>query len=241
MSTSTGLSLGDRMKNYENVDRKYLMCRNPVILRLDGKAFHTWTRGLQKPYDKRLSETMAATTKYLVDNIQGAVFGYTQSDEISIFLRDYDRLVTESWFSNNIQKMVSVSASMTTCFFNNYVQSWTDYSVNTSALFDARVFSLPKEEVANYFLWRQQDCTRNSIQSTGQVFLGHKKCIGMKNSDVQDALMRLDTPINWNNYPTFFKRGVAYIKEVGEIDWEMPILKEGKEYINNLVYIKEKE
>lgn len=238
MTTPT-MSLGDRMKNYENVDRKHLMRRNPTVIRIDGKAFHTWTRGLKKPYDDSLVISMAETMKYLVDSIQGAVLGYTQSDEISIFLRDYDRLVTEAWFDNNIQKMVSVSASLATAFFNSHVATtWAD-PPKYLATFDSRVFSLPKEEVTNYFLWRQQDCTRNSVQGAGQHYLGHKKTQNLNSPQIQEALMALDPPINWNDFPVYFKRGTAYIKDVGSLDYDMPILREDKAYINNLVYIKE--
>ncbi len=237
---TTSFSLGDRMKRYEAVSSINLMRRTPTIIRLDGKAFSSWTRNLKRPYDQLLIDTMAVVMRDLVDNIQGAVFGFTQSDEISILVRDYDRLTTDMWFDGNIQKIVSVSASMATAFFNRSVESWNPEVKQPLAFFDARVFSLPKDEVTNYFLWRQQDCSRNSIQSTGQAFLGHKNMQGMNNSQVQDALMALDTPINWNDYPTAFKRGVGYVKVDGLLDFEIPLIRENKDYINNLVYIKEK-
>lgn len=238
--TATSFSLGDRMKRYEAVSHSNLMRRTPTIIRLDGKAFSSWTRNLKRPYDQILIDTMAVVMRDLVDNIQGAVFGFTQSDEISILIRDYDRLTTDMWFDGNIQKIVSVSASLATGFFNRSVESWNPEIKQPLAFFDARVFSLPKDEVTNYFLWRQQDCSRNSIQATGQAFLGHKNMQGMNNSQVQDALMALDTPINWNDYPIPFKRGVGYIKETGSLDFEIPLFKDSKDYINNLVYIKEK-
>jgi tRNA(His) guanylyltransferase len=140
-------SIGDRMKDYENVTRTHLYRRTPVIIRLDGKAFHTFTRGMQKPYDEAMVEVMAKTAQFLLDEIQGAEIAYTQSDEISLFLRDYTRFESESWFDNNIQKMVSVAASMATGIFN---KEWRTQLAefmarpSTLAFFDARVFNLPK-------------------------------------------------------------------------------------------------
>ncbi|MEM4260957.1 MAG: tRNA(His) guanylyltransferase Thg1 family protein, partial [Candidatus Woesearchaeota archaeon] len=151
-------SIDDRMKRYENVNRYSLIRRTPVIIRLDGKAFHSFTKDLDKPFDEDLHNTFKQTVFYLVSQIQGAVFAYTQSDEISILLRDWDTLTTDAWFDYNIQKMASVSASIVTAKFN---MLW--HKSNKIAFFDSRVFNLPKEEVCNYFIWRQQDATKNSI------------------------------------------------------------------------------
>lgn len=222
-------SLGDRMKGYEIVSGTKLMRRTPVILRLDGKAFHTWTKGLNRPFDPDMAAWMGQTLKYLVDNIQCAVFGYTQSDEISILLRDYDRLNTEAWFDNSVQKMVSVSASMATARFNEVVRARKPD--RPLALFDCRAFNLPREEVTNYFIWRQNDSTRNSIQALGQHCLGHKKCQNLSNNQVLDALMGLDPPVNWNDLPTHFKRGLCYNKASGEVDVIIPIFTQCREYV----------
>lgn len=225
-------SLGDRMKTYESVSQNVLTRRTPVILRLDGKAWHTYTSVMQynKPYDDLLIDKMANLTQNLVDSIQGAVLGYTQSDEISILLVDYVNVNTSAWFDNNVQKMCSVSASMATAMFNK-----GDYS-EYSALFDCRAFNLPKEEVCNYFIWRQNDATRNSIQGYGQHFLGHKQCQGLNNLQVQDKLMQLTPPINWNDVPTSHKRGVAYTKQNG-IDFDIPIFTQDRLYIDNNVFL----
>lgn len=232
-------NLGDRMKNYENVSRHSLIRRMPVILRLDGKAFHTWTVGLNRPYDTNMMSWMSSTLQYLVDEIQGAVFGYTQSDEISILLRDYDKLNSDAWFSNGLQKMVSVAASMATAHFNNRVAK---AGLNKKlALFDCRAFNLPKEEVTNYFLWRQNDCTRNSIQSLGQAKLGHKKCQNLNNSKVMDELMLLDEPVNWNDMPTAFKRGICYIRDSDALDLDPPIFSQQRDYVERHVYIPSEE
>ena len=215
-------TLGDRMKNnYENITRYYLTRRMPVIIRIDGKAFHTFTRGFKKPFDDILVNTMQDTMKYLCENIQGCVLGYTQSDEISLVLTDYAELTTDAWFGNNLQKMCSVSASMATVAFNKFFydnipaegeNSGTYYkALEKGAMFDSRVFTIPKEEVCNYLLWRQQDATRNSIQSVGQANFSQKELHGKSCSDIQDMLMT-QKGINWNDYTTTLKRGSCCIK-----------------------------
>lgn len=267
-------SLGDRMKQYENVTRTYLTRRIPVIIRVDGKAFHTFTRGLKKPFDEIFVKSMQETMKYLCENIQGCVLGYTQSDEITLVLVDYQDRNTSAWFDNNIQKMVSVSASMATMAFNNAFQNccceWFEehednwivpdddnYFVGTLmdkqyiAMFDSRVFTLPKEEVVNCLIWRQQDATRNSIQSVGQANFSQGQLHGKNCSQIQDMLM-LEKGINWNDYPAHLKRGSCCIKKqykINEgteqesvrnkwvIDAEIPIFTQDKDYINKLVII----
>lgn len=273
-------SLGDRMKNnYENISRYYLTRRTPVIIRIDGKAFHTFTRGFKKPFDDILVKTMQNTMKYLCENIQGCVLGYTQSDEISLVLTDYAELTTDAWFGNNLQKMCSVSASMATLAFNKafndnivkYIDSHfdTDCGVtkdlaeytkilinarNKGAMFDSRVFSIPKEEVCNYFIFRQQDATRNSIQSVGQANFSDKELHKKSTKDIQDMLMT-QKGINWNDYATTLKRGSCCIKaddslteydEVGNIcgyiqrskwviDNEIPIFTQDRNYVEKLI------
>lgn len=270
-------SLGDRMKEYEYVTRNYLTRKLPVILRLDGKAFHSFTRGLKKPFDEIFVKSMQDTMKYLCENIQGCVLGYCQSDEITLVLVDYQNREACAWFDNNIQKMVSVSASMATLAFN---QAWhentrtislpatldfmpdekksywlkryhTYHDKEWKATFDSRVFTLPKEEVVNCLIWRQQDATRNSIQSVGQANFSHTQLHGKNCSDIQDMLM-LEKGINWNDYPTHLKRGTCCIKKpfkINEgteqeairnkwvIDTEIPIFTQDKDYINKLVFI----
>lgn len=279
-------TLGDRMKNnYENISRYYLTRRMPVIIRIDGKAFHTFTRGFKKPFDDILVSTMQDTMKYLCENIQGCVLGYTQSDEISLVLTDYAELTTDAWFGNNLQKMCSVSASMATLAFNKFfsgrVQEFmydccdefgddvlpekqNDYELAhnvyfkkfNAAMFDSRVFTIPKEEVCNYLIWRQQDATRNSIQSVGQANFSQKELHGKSCNNIQDMLM-LQKSINWNDYSTTLKRGSCCIKiddgitkydEVGNIcdyipsskwviDNEIPIFSQNRNYIEKLINV----
>ena len=262
-------SLGDRMKQYEYVTRNYLTRKLPAIIRLDGKAFHSFTRGLKKPFDEVFVKSMQDTMKCLCENVQGCVLGYCQSDEITLVLVDYQNREADAWFDNNIQKMVSVSASMATMAFNNaFWNNFTDYINDNqiddlefiemmyrtklwSAMFDSRVFTLPKEEVVNCLIWRQQDATRNSVQSVGQANFSHTQLHGKNCSNIQDMLM-LEKGINWNDYPTHLKRGTCCIKKpfvINEgteqeairnkwvIDTEIPIFTQDKDYINKLIFV----
>lgn len=216
-----------RMKTYEAVSQIHLTPRTPVIMRLDGIHWHSYTKGLIRPYDESLSNAMGKTVQYLCKQIQGAIFGYTQSDEISILIQDWKNLNTGNWFGNNVQKMVSASASAATAYFNSI---FTHPSRKDLALFDSRVFNIPKEEVANYFIWRQKDCTRNSINSLAQSKFSAKELHGKSVSQVQDMLMDAHN-INWNDVPTRFKRGTCVVN--GLIDWECPIFTQDRKYIEN--------
>ena len=275
--------LGTRMKEfYEQVPKTKLVRRMPVAIRIDGKAFHTFTKGFQKPFDEVLIKTMQETTKYLCENIQGCVLGYTQSDEITLILVDYQKLTSSAWFDYEVQKICSIAASMTTMVFNKSfrknVESWwtalfvgitKEYqdreslyriyqiAVEKGAMFDARCFNIPKEEVTNLIYWRQLDATRNSIQMVGQANFSHKELQNKTCNMIQDMLHE-QKGINWNDYPTVCKRGTACIKEYDYtdmnvmyypylkpkgkwvLDTEMPILKgEDRAYIDDLIYIGE--
>ena len=201
-------SLGDRMKGYEGVPRHLLTRRMPVIIRLDGKAFHTLTKKLDKPYDVDFRDCMMKTAEFLVENVMGCKLAYVQSDEISLLLIDYEKFETEPWFKNNIQKIVSVSASFATAKFNELYRDLVpdEKKVADLAFFDARVWNLPREEVNNYFLWRQNDATRNSIQGLGQANFSHKKLQGKSCNNIQEMLL-LQKDINWNDVEPYFKRG----------------------------------
>lgn len=272
--------LGTRMKTfYEQIPKTKLMRRTPVMIRIDGKAFHTFTRGFQRPFDEILIKTMQETTKYLCENIQGCVLGYTQSDEISLVLVDYQRFEISAWFGYEVQKMCSIAASMATMAFNKifcdtvgklHVQGTLDenYScilyraAQKGAMFDARVFNIPKEEVTNCFYWRQLDASRNSIQMVGLANFSHKELQNKLCNDIQDMLMT-QKGINWNDLPTYQKRGSCVVKnkivlesdgiqetcklrdpKQGESNWiidrDIPIFKgEGREYIDKLVMVGE--
>lgn len=281
--------LENRMKTfYEQIPKTRLMRRTPVVIRIDGKAFHTFTRGFKRPFDDVLIKTMQETAKYLCENIQGCQLAYTQSDEISLLLIDYQRFETSAWFDYEIQKMTSISASMATMAFNKFFTSnsydFIDMVYNSQngiliiendsyicflynalskgAMFDARVFNIPREEVCNYFYWRQLDASRNSIQMVGQANFSHKELQNKSCNDIQDMLMT-QKGINWNDFPKYQKRGSCVVRnkivldsdgekemcmlrdlKQGEnnwiIDYDIPIFKgEGREYIEQFVNVGE--
>ena len=265
--------LGKRMKEfYEAVPKTRLVRRTPVAIRIDGKAFHTFTRGFEKPFDEVLGRAMRETMKYLCENIQGCVLGYTQSDEITLILIDYKKLNSSAWFDYEVQKMCSIAASMATMAFNRFFReemdkdptipsvryNWYTAAINKGAMFDARCFNIPKEEVANLIYWRQLDATRNSIQMVGQANFSHSQLQNKSCNQIQDMLFQ-EKDINWNDFPTHLKRGSCCTKvesstvfaiehedgtvETGtverphwEIDLEIPIFKEeGRQYINRRI------
>jgi tRNA(His) guanylyltransferase len=204
-------SLGDRMKTYEEVTRTHLVRRTPVVLRLDGKAFHTFTRGLKRPFDRDFMSVMKETAIEVCKEVQGAQLGYVQSDEISVLLIDYKKLDSDGWFDYNIQKMVSVSASIATAAFNQaYLVHGSD--PQKFGLFDARVFNVPREDVCNYFIWRQKDATRNSIQSVAQANFPQKQLTGLGCDKLQEKLFQ-EKGINWGeDFLPDEKRGTGIIK-----------------------------
>lgn len=226
-------SLGDRMKSYEDVTRHHVLRRTPVIIRLDGRAFHTFTKCLKHfddsmettPFSIKMHQVMTATMLGTMSQVQNAVFAYTQSDEISILLRDWDKHETEQWFNGAIQKIVSISASTASVIFNHFFEEEVRPADSYSDLaqFDARVFNLPEAEVINYFIWRQQDASRNSVQMLGRFHFSQKQMHGKNNSQVQDMLM-LEKNINWNDIPTWMKRGTCALRNpvVGSADEFVP-------------------
>jgi tRNA(His) 5'-end guanylyltransferase len=201
-------SLGDRMKCYESVSRNFLTRRTPAIIRIDGKAFHTFTKHCIKPFDKYLNGAMVYTMEYLLNNIQGAKLGYTQSDEISILVTDFDTIHTDAWFKYNVQKMCSVSASIATAAFNSY------YEYERLAMFDARVFNIPEDEVCNYFIWRQKDWERNSLQMLSRAHFSDKELHGKKRADMHEMLH--SKGVNWTNLEDRWKNGCTIYLEDGK-------------------------
>ena len=264
--------LSTRMKTfYENIPKTKLMRRTPVAIRLDGKAFHTFTRHFKKPFDEVLIAAMQQTMKYLCENIQGCVLGYTQSDEITLILVDYKKLTTSAWFDYEVQKMCSISSSMATLEFNqsfqrcvddcvrnnipDYDQDGTyqpvsdeflarihsyDIAITKGAMFDARCFNVPKEEVTNLIYWRQLDAIRNSTQMVGQANFSNQELQNKSCNDIRNMLI-VEKNTDWNDYPTTQKRGSCCIKQenIGwVIDNEIPIFKDdGRAYIEKLIWI----
>lgn len=205
-------ALTQRMKeNYEMRARSYLTRRTPVIIRLDGCHFHTFTKGFNKPFDKILNKTMQDTAEYLCKNIQGCKYAYTQSDEISLLLIDYDTLDTDAWFDYQIQKICSVSASLATLAFNKfYSENIAEYTDSTdefkkyakkisTAYFDSRCFNIPKEEVVNYFVDREKDAIRNSKASLAQSKFSQKELMN-KSADEMIEMVKTKFGIDWNDF-----------------------------------------
>lgn len=274
--------LGKRMKTYyEQIPQTKLMRRTPVAIRIDGKAFHTFTRNFDKPFDEVLVNSMYDTMKYLCENIQGCVLGYTQSDEITLILVDYKKLNSSAWFDYEVQKMCSIAASMATMAFNKVfekeVNNWktktfpTSYlghlnapitnddikllnayneAINKGAMFDARCFNIPKEEVTNLLYWRQVDAARNSIQMVARAYFSHAECQDKNTTDLQEMLFQKHG-INWNDYPVNLKRGACCSKvwnfKNGEgmrsewkVDYNIPMFKnEGRDYVERLIQPEE--
>lgn len=244
--------LGERMKSYEDSFRIKMPKRLPVIIRIDGKAFHTYTKGMKRPFDEDLAKAFWETAKFLGENVMGCKLVYTQSDEISLLLTDYDKLTTDAWFDKNLQKIVSVSASFATAKFNEIMRQ--KYPDKELAFFDARAYVLPKDEVANYFLWRQQDATKNSISMLAQSLFSHSELQGLNGSKMQD-LMFTQRGVNWNAIPTWCKRGVCVsrvyreeslkletktiniIRNAWTADTEIPIFSENRAYVEQHVYL----
>lgn len=264
------MDIGTRMKTfYEEIAKTKLTKRTPVAIRIDGKAFHTFTKGFNKPFDHTLMTAMQATMKYLCENIQGCVLGYTQSDEITFILIDYQKLNSSAWFDYEVQKLCSISASMATMAFNKYFKEiattkyerdknfwahddkWLAYSeklyrthhaVFDKAMFDAHCFNIPKEEVTNLIYWRQLDATRNSIESVAHHYFKQSELQYKSCNDIQNMLL-IQKDINWNNYSIPEKRGACCIKnKKGKwlLDLEIPIFKdENREYIERFLYSSE--
>lgn len=263
--------LAKRMKTYEAVSKTTLVRRMPVIVRIDGKSFHSFTRGFDKPFDGVLMDAMKGTMKYLCQNIQGCVLGYTQSDEITLVLIDYKKLNSSAWFDNEVQKICSISASMATMAFDKAFEAAVqnfgydccsgslgdevdagredDYdrylnvyckALQRGAMFDARCFNVPKEDVCNNIYWRQLDATRNSIQMVGQANFSHKQLQNKSCAQIQEMLFT-EKGINWNDFSTDKKRGSCCVKtdEGWVIDNDIPIFKgDGRKYIEDLIFIE---
>ena len=269
--------LGMRMKEfYEEIPKTRLVRRMPVAIRIDGKAFHTFTRGFKRPFDEVLGKSMRETMKYLCENIQGCVLGYTQSDEITLILVDYQNLNSCAWFDYEVQKVCSIASSMATMAFNKFFTKNVNYfemthehdntineycttlvnAAEKGAMFDARCFNIPKEEVCNLIYWRQLDATRNSIQMVGQANFSHKE-LQKKSCNMIQEMLFAEKGINWNDYPTYLKRGSCcikttiqnpnvdikdgvYPKSIWMIDLDIPIFKgDGRQYIDKLIYVGE--
>lgn len=196
------------MKLYEAATRAVLPPRTYTIIRCDGRAFHTYLRGAEKPFDEQFAADMDHVAAVLCTEISGSVFAYTQSDEISVLAADFTSAGTQPWFGGVIQKMASVSASIATA-------ALCERRPGKPATFDARVFTIPATvDVANFFIWRQRDAVRNSISMAAQARFSHRQLQGVGSGGMQEMLFTAG--INWNDYPDGLKRGRIIVRQSGE-------------------------
>lgn len=266
--------LGKRMKAYEGAATKKLVKKLPVIIRVDGRAFHTFTRKLNKPFDDLLIDAMEYTLQYLCKNVTGCVFGYMQSDEISLLVQDYKSEETQPWFEYRVDKLCSITASMATFAFNRAFENYTTdfYNAcsesesafkeneeriktlleccNKGAVFDARAFTLPFNEVTNYFYWRQADAMRNSVEMVGHANFSHKK-LHKVNTEGIIEMLKTEAGVDYDKLSVPQKRGVCCIKTkmpsftpdgspVMRTTWvtdiNIPVFKgDGREYIESKI------
>lgn len=245
MSDNAKDNLGDRMKMYEGAARTSLPRRLPVIIRIDGKAFHTYTRGCKRPFDEALSGVMNKTAEELCKEIQGSQVAYVQSDEISILLHNYKKFTTSAWFDNQVQKIVSVAAGIASAKFT--AESHNVFGETRLAVFDARVFVVPEAEVCNYFIWRQQDNVRNSVQMAARSVFSHKECDDKSVGQLKEMLISRGKSWELETWRNRFGRVVTYdetlssigSRRVAWITHGAPVFVENRDFINNMLKVEE--
>jgi tRNA(His) guanylyltransferase len=219
--------LGDRMKRHEQGSRSVLPIRTPVIVRVDGRAFHTFTRGF-KPFDNALRNAMIGAASKVASEMQGFQVAYHQSDEVSFLLTDYSTLETCAWFDYVTQKVASIAASAMSVWFNKliYEQITSQYpdhgyydkiaqkikDGSLVAYFDARAFTVPREDVANYFVWRCKDWERNSLSMYCMQSFSHKQLHGKTASNRHEMLHGIGK--NWaTDVEPAFRNGSFILKD----------------------------
>lgn len=224
-------TLGDRIKRYESVSKPKLTPRSPLFIRIDGKSFHTFTKGLERPFSRILIDAMIYAAEGTAQHMSGFKLGYIQSDEATFMLTDTDTLTTQGWFDYELNKVVSISASYFTAYFNRY---WTeqmssgDYKPNL-ATFDSRAFTVPVEDAPNVFIWRQRDWERNSIQMLARAYFTHGECNKKKIADLHEMLYTKG--INWAELAPHLKNGTFILPKFGR-NYE----KQDYEGINALIH-----
>ena len=225
-----GMSIGERMKfNYEFPFLYRLPDRIPLIIRIDGKSFHTLSKSMKwkKPFDLDYIHDMQDMVVELCKEIMNVKLVYLQSDEASFLLVDYEEIQTQPWFRNEIQKLCSVTAG--------FASSKMSLTMGREAVFDTRVFILPPFEVCNYFIWRQRDWKRNSINMVARAHFSQKEIHGLNCDEIQEKLWQ-EKGINWSDYPTFLKRGSCVVKgNTWIVDNDIPDFTKNRAYINRFI------
>jgi tRNA(His) guanylyltransferase len=221
-------TLGDYMKEIEGVSKTSLTKKTPVIIRVDGKSFHTFCKGFEKPYDTFFNECLNRTVLRLCNNIQGAKYAERHSDEMSILVTDYDSEQTEAFFDYQVEKICSVVASIATGEFikqlfidkglrEDYLVSSPDGTCKQWPAFDCRCFNIEKEDVEKYFRWRQKDALRNSVNSIANFYFGHKKSMNKNTKELKELLFE-EKGIDWNQIPKGERAGYVCVKRLTEIE-----------------------
>jgi tRNA(His) guanylyltransferase len=228
MTKTDGLDIGERMKQYENVSAWKLPKRVPVIVRIDGRAFHTITRRrFGRNWSREFVDTMVVVAKAVQKDIQGCNFCYCQSDEISFLLTDYETIKTEGYFDYDARKIISITASFASAIFSNLY--------GKPICFDSRCFSMPQDDICNYFLWRQIDAFRNSVQMAGREHFSHKELHKVSGAEIQEKLFQ-EKGINFNDYPIIRKRGFCIVN--GELDENIPEFSKDRDYVEKFIYVR---
>jgi tRNA(His) 5'-end guanylyltransferase len=256
--------LSSRMRAYEDVPQLYLMRRVPVIIRTDIRSGSNLTKGFNKPFDDVFGKTMIRTMEHVAKEIQGCIFAYTESDEMSFVLSDYKKLNSAAWFDYNVEKVASLAASEATFAFNKYFAEGVDKykngigydedgnlnkeeydqyviyhrAVDKGVRFDGRCANYPKDEVANYIYWRQSDAMRNSVSMAARAQFPHSKCDNKNQEQLKEMLLS-ECGIDWNDYATHYRHGVCWTRADG-INYDMPLIKgEDRKMVEDLVYYQE--
>ena len=208
-----GDTLGDRIKRYEQVSAYRLLPRSPLFIRVDGKAFHTYTRTCEKPFDQRLIDAMVKAAQKTAKEMNGFVAAYIQSDECTFMLEDYHTFETQGWFNYELNKVVSISASAYTAYFNEA------FNGSKPAMFDSRAFTVPTEEAPNVFIWRQRDWERNSLQMLARAHFSHKQLDHKKAADMHEMLHAKG--VNWADLSDQLKNGTFLFRDLQPVSVKM--------------------
>ena len=251
------MSLGERMKRYEGASETHLKNKMPVVIRLDGRAFHTFTRNFHKPFDEIFSETMCETMLYLCRNIAHCILGYTQSDEITLVLADYETDVSKPWLDNRLQKLCSISASMATAVFNRIFEAKVNSRLNRLtqyksgyisqktgeielATFDSRCFNLPDYEVVNCLIWRQSDAIRNSVAAMAQSIFSRSE-LHKKGVTEMREMIREKTGVAWESIPIGYQRGFCAVRKVVPVQTQNGVIDRKKWVLDDNIPLFDKE
>ncbi len=245
------MELSDRMKKYEEAARSSFPPRMPLIIRVDGKAFSKLTAKLPgKPFNRDFISIMEGVAMALCHNIQGAELAYSQSDEVSVLVHSYKTFDTQPWFDNQLQKVVSVAAAIASATFTSLSWRLLEHNADVGvqdiqpAYFDARAFVIPEGEVTNYFMWRQQDAVRNSVQMLARSLFSHKQCEGKSVTEMKAMCQAQGQP--WEDLTPTIRKGrcvkkhyVQGVRSGWHVDTDIPMFGEKRSYIENLMALVE--